>query len=244
MIPLINEQPHIRLLLERLETSGITSEFDIIFVDGGSSDGTDELLVGWCRRKNVRILQRVVGGLSHQIQVGLKEAYSGGYASAITIDGNNKDDPKAIFSVHSELLKGTDLVLCSRFREGGSHSNTPLSRQLLVRLIHAPLVSLVSGVRFTDTTQGMRGWSRRLIGDPSIGLTSRKFSQYRLLPYAIIAAAKSGFRTKEIPNRRSYPPGKVPTKIKSFRAKISLLTDIFWAASVAPGLKKTKNSPL
>src|SRR5260363_96635 len=41
-------------------------------------------------------------------------------------------------------------------------------RDFAIRFIHAPLLSLASGFKWTDTTQGFRAYRRRMLLDPKI----------------------------------------------------------------------------
>ena len=66
-----------------------------------------------------------------------------GYNSVITIDGNNKDDPKTIPAIIQKLNEGNDFVQVSRFIKNGKGVNTPLKRMLAIRLIHAPLIFII-----------------------------------------------------------------------------------------------------
>ena len=63
---------------------------------------------------------------------------------------------------------------------GGEHSHTPLSRYVGVRLLHAPLVSLAAGVRYTDTTNGFRAYSRRFLADGRVAPFRSVFEGYEL----------------------------------------------------------------
>ncbi len=58
------------------------------------------------------------------------------------------------------LQQGVDFVQASRFVPGGAGENTSQSRDFAIRFIHAPMLSLFSGFRWTDTTQGFRAYSR------------------------------------------------------------------------------------
>jgi hypothetical protein len=140
--------------VERLEANNIAELADIIIVDGGSNDGSLE--AEWLRSHGVRglLVKTGPGKLSAQLRVAYAFALKSGYKSIITIDGNNKDDPATIPAFLDALANGTDFIQASRFIPGGQQENTPLIRNLAIRLIHAPVLSLASGYPWTDTTQG------------------------------------------------------------------------------------------
>ena len=154
VIPVINEGERIRNLLSRMASSDIAGQADIIIVDGGSTDGS--LGLDFLRSNGVRglLVKTGPGRLSAQLRCAYAFALQQGYDGIITIDGNDKDDPAAIPRFIDALERGADFVQASRFIAGGVAENTPRSRDLAIRFIHAPMLRLFSGYRWTDTTQG------------------------------------------------------------------------------------------
>ncbi|NDL63137.1 glycosyltransferase [Enterobacteriales bacterium SAP-6] len=224
VIPVINEGERIKSLLTRMAALSIASMADIIVVDGGSRDGSLEL--PGLKKLGVRgmILKTGAGKLSAQLRCAYAFVLEQGYQGVVTIDGNDKDDPEAIPRFIDALKQGVDFVQASRFLDGGIAENTPKLRDVAIRFIHAPLLSLVSGFKWTDTTQGFRAYSRKMLLDARIALFRDVFMTYELLVYLSYRAPKLGFRCLELPTIRRYPKGEVPTKISSFRGNISVLT--------------------
>lgn len=223
VIPVINEGARIRNLLARMKALGIAQHCDILVVDGGSDDGS--LDPDWLRAHEVRalLLKRGPGKLSAQLRCAYAFALDQGYAGIVTIDGNDKDDPQAIPRFVEALESGYDFVQASRFIASGQAQNTPLSRDLAIRFVHAPMLSLFSGFRWTDTTQGFRAYSRYMLLDPRIHPFRDVFVSYELLAYLSLRAPQLGFRCVELAATRIYPEGEVPTKISSFRGNLSVL---------------------
>ncbi len=93
----------------------------------------------------------------------------------------------------------------SRFVPGGRAVRTPWARYLGIRLLHAPLISLAAGHRYTDTTNGFRAYSARFLSDPRVAPFRDVFSAYELHYYLAIRAARLGFRVAELPVTRTYP---------------------------------------
>lgn len=202
----------------------LSDEADILLLDGGSTDGSLEF--DFLQEQGVRALLRKQGPgrLSAQLRMGYAFAMLQGYQGTVTIDGNNKDGPEAIREFSRALDDGVDLVQGSRFLPGGQAINTPLTRWLAIRLVHAPWISLVSGFRYTDTTNDFRAYSRRFLLDPRVQPFRDVFSTYELLAYMSIRGPKLGYRVKEIPVTRRYPAkGKTPTKIHPIVGNLSLL---------------------
>jgi glycosyltransferase involved in cell wall biosynthesis len=230
LIPVINEGERIASLLARMQRLDIARQADILIVDGGSTDGSLELEGLKARDVRGLIVKTGPGRLSAQLRCGYAFALGQGYEGIVTIDGNDKDDPEAIGRFIEHLERGYDFVQASRFVEGGVAENTPAIRDLAIRLIHAPALSLASGFRWTDTTQGFRGYSARMMLDPRVKPFRPEFSGYELLAYLSYRAPKLGFRCIELATIRRYPAdGKVPTKISAVRGNLQLLSVLFKA---------------
>ncbi len=229
VIPVINEGERIRRLLQRMATHRIADVADIIIVDGGSTDGS--LALEALRQHGVRglLVKTGPGKLSAQLRCAYAFALEQGYQGIVTIDGNNKDDPEAIPRFIAALEQGFDFVQASRFLPGGRGINTPLLRHLAVRYIHAPLLSLASGFKWTDTTQGFRAYSRRLLLDERLAPFRDVFNTYELLAYISYRAPRLGYRCIELPTVREYPPDQVPTKIGGVAGNLKLLSILFAA---------------
>ena len=223
VIPVINEGPRIRSLLDRMAALHIPELADVVIVDSGSTDGS--LAPGLLEERGVRgvLVKTGPGRLSAQLRCGYAFALDHGYAGVVTIDGNDKDDPEAIPRFIAALESGVDFVQASRFVPGGVAENTPKSRDIAIRWIHAPLLSWFSGFRWTDTTQGYRAYSRRLLLDARLAVFRDVLANYELLAYVSYRAPRLGLRCVELPTIRRYPQGAVPTKIAGLRGNLGLL---------------------
>jgi len=224
----INEGEKVRKQLRAM--AAFSDRVDVIVADGGSKDGslTPELMLETDTR--ALIVKTGPGKLSAQMRMALKFCLDEGYDGVITIDGNGKDGIEAIPRFIELLEQGYDHIQGSRFIPGGVHRHTPLSRLLAVNLLHAPLISLAARFRYTDTTNGFRGYSRRLLEDPRIQPFRTIFSAYELHYYLAIRAARLGLRCIETPVSRVYPAdGPVPTKIKGFSGNLFVLKTLLKA---------------
>jgi glycosyltransferase involved in cell wall biosynthesis len=223
VIPVINEGERIRNLLARMTEFKISDLADIIIVDGGSTDGS--LAPEFLKEQEVRglLLKTGKGKLSAQLRCAYAFALDQGYEGIVTIDGNDKDDPGAITQFVDALKQGVDFVQASRFIAGGVAENTPMSRDLAIRFIHAPMLSLFSGFRWTDTTQGFRAYSRKMLLDAKVSPFRDVFMTYELLAYLSYQVPRLGYRCVELPTVRRYPKGEVPTKINGLKGNLSVL---------------------
>ncbi|MNN84177.1 hypothetical protein D3C81_2013070 [compost metagenome] len=99
------------------------------------------------------------------------------------------------------------------------------------------MLSLCSGFKWTDTTQGFRAYSRRMMLDPEIAIFRDVFMKYELLAYLSYRAPKLGYKCVELPTIRRYPKDEVPTKISGFKGNLEVLKTLFEACrgSYNPG---------
>ncbi len=227
VVPVINEGTRIRDQLLRMRDCGASALADVIITDGGSTDGS--LTPDMLRNADVRALLTKTGPgkVSAQLRIGYAFALDEGYEGIVTIDGNGKDSVTSIALFVEALENGVDYAQASRFVPGGRAINTPRIRDLAIRLIHAPALSMAARHHFTDTTQGFRAYSRRYLEHPGVQPFRDIFSGYELLAYLTVRAPQLGLAVAEIPTTRTYPPdGSVPTKLTA-RGNASLL-GILW----------------
>ncbi len=218
----INEAERLHRQLAKMQA--VDHGLDVVIADGGSTDGStdpDRLAAAGVR---ALLVKQGPGRLSAQMRMGLAWCLAEGYEGIVVMDGNDKDDPAALPRFARALDEGIDHVQGSRYVPGGRAINTPLSRHLAVSILHAPLISLAAGRRYTDTTNGFRGYSRRLLTDPRVAPFRDVFTGYELHYYLAIRAARLGFGVAEIPVTRAYPAhGRVPTKIRGLRGNAMIL---------------------
>ena len=238
VIPVINEGPRILALLKRMEVLQLSKICDVVIVDGGSNDNSlfdlDKLSV------NTLLLKQGPGKLGSQLRCAYDFCLKRNYEGVITIDGNNKDDPAAVEGFIKKLQEGFDFVQASRFIKGGKGINTPFTREFAIKFIHSPLLSVASGFRWTDTTQGFRGYSRRLLKNEEIAIFRDIFKDYELLAYLNYIAPKLGFKCVEYPTQREYPKGDIPTKISFLKGNLEVLVVLLKTILGAYNIKRTK----
>lgn len=226
-VPVINEGQKIVKQLQKM--SNLSPSIDIIIADGGSSDGSID--PGRLKSFGVRtlLIKTGKGKLSAQLRMAFHYALVlQGYKGVITVDGNNKDNVAYIPDFAKKLEEGYDFVQGSRFLPGGKAINTPLMRLIPIKLIHVPSISYMAGFRYSDTTNGFRAYSKRLLLDRDLQIFRDIFETYELLAYLSVKAPRAGYRVTEIPVERAYPWNtKTPTKISPVKGNIKILQILF-----------------
>lgn len=219
----INEGERIQNQLRKMKP--LASQIDIVIADGGSTDGSLEINFLKPQRVRALLTKKGPGKLSAQMRMAFAWALDEGYDGVIVVDGNDKDSIERIPQFIKLLDEGYDHVQGSRFIPDGKAVNTPLSREIGLHLIHAPLISLASRRRHTDTTNGFRAYSARLLADGDINIFRDVFQTYELHYYlAIESSRRKKYRTIETPVIRTYPKkGKTPTKISPVKGNAHIM---------------------
>ncbi|TSC88550.1 MAG: dolichol-phosphate mannosyltransferase [Microgenomates group bacterium Gr01-1014_7] len=227
-IPVLNEGEEIKKQLQRMLP--FSKQADIVIADWGSTDGSTD--PKFLKKIGVRtkLLLKSPGRQGTQLRMGFSYALKQGYEGIIQIDGNNKDGVEAIPNFINALDEGFDYVQGSRFIKGGKAINTPPLRFLAVRLLAAPILSLGAGFWYTDVTNGFRGYSKRYFLHPKVQPFRDIFVRYEFNMYLTVRANQLGLKTKEIPVSRTYPKGKVHTKISFLKGNFDFLLSQLKAA--------------
>lgn len=222
----INEGERLIKQLQRMKQLELNA--DVIISDGGSVDGSTNETKLKSLGVNSLLVKKQVGKLGTQMRIAFAWALERGYKGVVVIDGNNKDSVENINNFIKQLELGFDHVQGSRFVPGGQAINTPLFRLLGLKLLHVPMIRYASGFKYTDTTNGFRAYSKRLLSADKMAIFRDVFTHYELHYYLAIEAAKQGYRCLEIPVTRTYPKtGKVPTKISPIKGNWGVVKTLF-----------------
>lgn len=225
LVFVINEGEKLLKQLDRMAEKSLN--VDIVIADGDSTDGSTEQQILQAKGVNTLLVKKETGKLGTQMRMGFAWALERGYEGIVVIDGNNKDSVESINHFVEKLQAGYDHIQGSRFIPGGKAVNTPLSRLLGLKLLHVPMMRWASGFRYTDTTNGFRAYSKNLLENDKTAVFRNVFTGYELHYYLAIKAAKLGFKCVEIPVTRTYPKGKVPTKISPIRGNLNVIKTLF-----------------
>src|SRR5215218_2819398 len=161
VVPTYNERENVpRLVAELLK---VAPTADVCLIDDNSPDGTAdraEELFGADPRFSV-LRRRGARGYGRSLVEGYRRALDGGYARLVQLDADFSHDPRRIPAL-VEASRGADVVIGSRYCEGGGVENWPVRRRLLSRFANA-YVARITGLRVRDTTSGFRCYTRRAL---------------------------------------------------------------------------------
>ena len=113
----------------------------------------------------------------------------------ITMDSDYSHNPNDIARLVDDAKKGNDLVIGSRYVDGGALENWPLKRRLISRFANV-IAALVIGRRIKDCTSGFRCYSK---GYVERALPSLHSTTYEIQIETLRQAKLNRFRIKEIP---------------------------------------------
>ncbi len=185
VIPLLNEEESLNELCQRVveQLKKLTNQYEIIFVDDGSTDGSFELLKKLKEKyPQIRILRfRKNFGKSTALYEGFKKA-QGKYV--ITMDADLQDDPAEIPNLIAKLNDGFDLVSGWKKKR-----HDPISKTVPSKLFNY-VTRLLTGIRIHDFNCGLKAYRHDVIkAIPVYG------ELHRYLP---VLAHWQGFRVGEI----------------------------------------------
>lgn len=152
LIAAYNEQESLGEVLNHIpcEISGLP--VDTLVVDDGSTDSTGAITETYPRVRLVRLARNCGHGVA--LRLGCQLAAEHGARYIVTLDGDMQWDPREMAIVLLPVLDGeADFVIGSRAL--GSAETDDSFRHAGVRLF-AALVSLITGVKVTDTSSGYR----------------------------------------------------------------------------------------
>ena len=105
VVPLFNEEENVPILQAELTAALSGLDYEIIFVDDGSTDGTVQRIAPDPRVRLVQFERNA--GQSAAMYAGLQNARG---ATAVLIDGDLQNDPADIPKLLAEIERGADLV--------------------------------------------------------------------------------------------------------------------------------------
>ncbi len=214
IIPTYNEIENIERMSRAVMELG---QFDVLYVDDASPDGTAQKIKELQEEFPDRIfLEEREGklGLGTAYIHGFRWAIKNGYDYIFEMDcdfsHNPKDLPRLLEACDKE---GFDVSIGSRYVKGGKVKNWPLNR-ILMSYFASVYVRIILWIGIKDTTAGFKCYKRKVL--ETINLDAITFKGYAFQICLKYAAIKHDFKIKEVPITfidRVYGESKMSTGI-------------------------------
>ncbi len=130
IVPTYNERGNIEILYNSISKNLNGHDFEILIVDDNSPDGTSDIVADIQRKDpRVRLIKREKkNGLASAIMEGVKNA-NGEYV--VMMDADLSHDPKDLVRMMDAINGGLDIVVGSRYMDGGRIIGWPLKRHIV-----------------------------------------------------------------------------------------------------------------
>ena len=200
VMPTYNEAANIdgivRATLAELERVA-PERHTLLIVDDSSPDGTGDLADALSGElPAVQVLHRTAKtGLGHAYLAGFARALESGADLVIEMDADFSHDPRYLGDL-LHAAENADLVLGSRYVEGGGVENWGLLRKVISRG-GGTYARLILGVQIQDLTGGFKCIRREVLN--SIDLPSIRAEGYVFQIEVTYRALLAGFRVTEVP---------------------------------------------
>ena len=173
IVPTYNERDNVVPLVERIDSALCGYDYEIVFVDDDSGDGTAEMASSLSSRYPVRVIvRRDERGLASAVVEGLKQVQ--GQMVAV-IDADLQHPPEVLAEMAKALENGAEIAVASRYVKGGSCQGWGLMRRIIskgaVFLSHV-LLPATRGVK--DPMSGFFMLDRRVVEDADLKPTGYK----------------------------------------------------------------------
>jgi len=187
IIPALNEGSNLKLLLPRLHkvVSGLALHpYEIIVVDGGSTDDTKQVV----QSLGDRVIDQAEPGYGGALKAGFQAA-QGDYI--LTLDADLSHNPDFIEQMW-DAVHQAEVVVASRYVPGGS-ARMPLVRRVLSVILNRFFTTGLS-LPLNDISSGFRLYRAAVIKD--LQLDS---SDFDVLEEILIRCYAEGWMIKEVP---------------------------------------------
>ncbi len=131
IIPTYNERENIAPLVARIKKAINDYEYEVVFIDDNSNDGTAKEVQALSSSYPVRVIVRTgERGLASAVVEGIKHAKG---ELLVVMDADLQHPPEVIPKLLKEIKSGADIAIASRYVEGGSIPDWGLVRRIISR---------------------------------------------------------------------------------------------------------------
>lgn len=222
IIPTYNEKDALPLILDRVRLN--VPHAEILVVDDNSPDGTGEIATARSSSDpQIHVMHRLAkDGLGAAYLAGFKWGLDRGFQVIVEMDADGSHQPEELPKLLREL-EGADLVLGSRWVQGGGTQNWSRGREVLSRGGNT-YTRFMLGMDIRDSTGGYRAFrSSTLLGLDLDDVASQGYCFQVDLAWR---ATQRGFRVKEVPITF------VEREVGTSKMSQKIVTEALWRVTV------------
>jgi dolichol-phosphate mannosyltransferase len=196
VVPTYNERDNVADVVTRFLAAA--PGLELLFVDDNSPDGTgavlDEIAAG---DRRVHVLHRAGKlGLGTAYLDGFRWGLARDYSILVEMDADFSHDPRYLPELLARTRAGADVVVGSRYVDGGGTINWGVGRQIISRggSLYA---RTILGVGIRDLTSGFIAWRRQALETIDLSAVGSNGYSFQIeMKYRAIAA---GLTVEEVP---------------------------------------------
>ncbi len=190
IIPAWNEEEALPGTLHEL--AAIRPDLDVLVVSDGSTDATASI----ARAAGARVAELPFNlGIGGALQTGFRYAVRHGYRRAVQFDADGQHDPNEIATLFAALDDGADLVVGTRFGEGGTvEYRVGPFRRVAMHVLRV-MMNAMTDSHFSDTSSGFRAF-----GAETLVLFARTYPvEFMDSTESLLQVCNAGLRAVEVP---------------------------------------------
>lgn len=227
-----NEEKDLPGVLSGLRGARFSFDYRVLLVNDGSTDGTEAVAEAFSGVMPVEVI-------NHERNQGLGRALSTGFRAlfgrvkegdaVITMDADGSHTPEHVIALKEKLDTGLDIVIASRFAEGGAEYGVPVARRIMSAAANALMRAVYGREGVKDYSSGFRAFSGRLvrwIGD-KYGEKFVTESGFTATPEILVKALTLTELAGEVPLKLHYELKQGASKIKVAKTALRYFAFIF-----------------
>jgi len=197
IIPTYNEKENAENIIRKVFS--LDGDYNILIIDDNSPDGTADIVKTLQTEfpdKLSMIRRAGKQGLGTAYITGFKWALEHGYDYIFEMDADFSHNPDDLPSLFQACKDGADLAIGSRYCDGISVINWPISR-VIMSYYASVYVRNVLGMKVFDCTAGFKCYSRKVL--EAIDLDNIRMKGYGFQIEMKYTTYKLGFKIVEVP---------------------------------------------
>ena len=163
LLPAYNEEEGLEKLLDRIRRimEAFSIQYKLIIVNDGSVDHTSYVIQSYSKIMPIELIDfKPNRGITEVFRVGFKRVCAVGKDDdiCITMDSDNTQNPYVMLDIIKKLDESADVVIASRFKEGGKMIGAPKMRKFMSTMVAYMLKKLMPMHGVRDYSTFYRGY--------------------------------------------------------------------------------------